>query len=208
MVVDKVRIKGMKLKRGTGLVVVAHPDDETIWMGGTILMNPQVRWTILSLCRKNDTDRRPRFFQACVRYKAQGKMGDLEDEGKLNIQKSIPIAAKLIKKLLSPKLSFDYLFTHAANGEYGHPRHKGTHRAVKYLLDHNALRARERFQFSYKLDTIKSIGVPRTHASIRNLLPEKIFQKKRSMIRDIYGFSATAFETLSAGRVETFDSFT
>ena len=37
------------------LVIVAHPDDETIWMGGTILKNKNWKWTILSLCRASDT---------------------------------------------------------------------------------------------------------------------------------------------------------
>ena len=32
-------------------VVVAHPDDETLWAGGTILSHPAWNWYILSLCR-------------------------------------------------------------------------------------------------------------------------------------------------------------
>ena len=39
------------------VVIVAHPDDETLWAGGTILMHPETHWTILTLCRTSDPDR-------------------------------------------------------------------------------------------------------------------------------------------------------
>ena len=52
-------------------IVVAHPDDETIWMGGTILKNKYWDWTIISLCRKNDPDRMPKFKKVCAYYGAK-----------------------------------------------------------------------------------------------------------------------------------------
>jgi len=29
-------------------VIVAHPDDETLWMGRTVLMHPECEWTIIA----------------------------------------------------------------------------------------------------------------------------------------------------------------
>jgi LmbE family N-acetylglucosaminyl deacetylase len=31
-------------------VIVAHPDDETLWAGGTILEHPSNDWFIVCLC--------------------------------------------------------------------------------------------------------------------------------------------------------------
>ena len=66
------------------LIAVAHPDDETIWMGGTLLKN-KVRWNtrIISLCRRDDEDRAPKFKKICDIYNSKSFMSDLEDD-KLN----------------------------------------------------------------------------------------------------------------------------
>ena len=61
------------------MVIVAHPDDETLWAGGTILMHPETNWTIVVLCKKNDPDRSVRFNRALDLLQAQGRMGDLDD---------------------------------------------------------------------------------------------------------------------------------
>ena len=62
-------------------VIVAHPDDETLWAGGTILMHPETKWTIIALCRKNSScglwimDRRSNQGQGvvdvCLRRRAE-----------------------------------------------------------------------------------------------------------------------------------------
>ena len=53
-------------------VIVAHPDDETLWAGGLMLMHPEVKWTVVTLCRKSDLDRAPKFFKALERLNAVG----------------------------------------------------------------------------------------------------------------------------------------
>ena len=89
-----------KLKPGArALVIVAHPDDETIWMGGTILKNPKVNWTIFSLCRRSDRDRAPKFFKVCKIYKAKAIITDLDDEDKLTIRQTIPVIKKLVLEI-------------------------------------------------------------------------------------------------------------
>lgn len=38
-------------------LIVAHPDDETLWAGGAILSNPSPEYFIISLSRRSDTER-------------------------------------------------------------------------------------------------------------------------------------------------------
>ncbi len=37
-------------------VIVAHPDDETLWCGGTLLSHPFWNVLVLTLCRASDTE--------------------------------------------------------------------------------------------------------------------------------------------------------
>src|SRR5512147_433990 len=60
-------------------VIVAHPDDETLWAGGMILTQPTWHWFVVTLCRGSDEDRAPRFYRALKALGAEGTMGDLND---------------------------------------------------------------------------------------------------------------------------------
>ena len=194
------------------LVVAAHPDDETIWMGGTIARQRNVRWTIFVLCRKSDPDRMPKFMRVAKHYGARGIICDLEDEGILNITQSIPEIQKRIRKEL-PKATWDIVFTHGANGEYGHERHKAVHLAVKEMMERGGLRARESFFFSYRLDEHRKIAVPAFSvkgadsagkARFYVELSNAEWKIKRDVIKKLYGFTKMSFENRSCASQETF----
>ena len=134
------------------LVIVAHPDDETVWMGGTILLHPDWNWTILSLCRAFDKDRAPKFGKACKKLGAKCAMSDLEDDHPEKKLKSLDEVKERIREMLKElKVGTDFsaIYTHGRNGEYGHNRHKEVHRAVHELLAGNELRAGKVFFFAY-----------------------------------------------------------
>src|SRR3989344_7770185 len=97
------------------LVIVAHPDDEVIWMGG-FLIRHNWEWTIVSLCRVNDIDREPRFRKICNKLNAASYMFDLDDSEtgkylKINYEDIANRLEKIKEK------DFDYIFTHGNNGE-------------------------------------------------------------------------------------------
>src|SRR5690606_9693539 len=91
-------------------VIVAHPDDETLWMGGTLLGHRSWKTFILSLCRGSDSDRAPKFFKNLALLNAEGTMGDLDDGPE---QRPIPNNEfeEVITKLL-PQKQYDLIITH------------------------------------------------------------------------------------------------
>jgi LmbE family N-acetylglucosaminyl deacetylase len=184
-------------------VIVAHPDDETLWAGGMILMNPGCKWTIISLCRANDTDRAPKFFSALKVYGASGAMGDLDDgpgqKPLLNedIEKSI---ASLL-----PRINYDLIVTHSPAGEYTrHKRHEETGRAVFYLWEKGKITSSQLWFFAYEDDNKTHYSEAIKNADIVIELSENIWLKKYSMITKTYQFLPDGFEALTTPKTEAF----
>jgi LmbE family N-acetylglucosaminyl deacetylase len=184
-------------------VIVAHPDDETLWAGGMILMNPQCSWTIISLCRGNDPDRAPKFSDALSIYGATGAMGNLDDgpEQKPIPQKEVEAA---IRSLLPP-VHYDLVMTHSPAGEYTrHKRHEAAGRAVCFLWEKNIIDSEELWFFAYE-DRKKSIYPQAIQNADRIIeLPESVRFKKYGMITRTYGFAEESFEAMTTPGKEAF----
>jgi LmbE family N-acetylglucosaminyl deacetylase len=182
-------MSGRFIRGKRALIIVAHPDDETIWMGGFILKHPGLQWTIFSLCRASDKDRAPKFHRVCQLYKAEAIMEDLEDEGKLSVKQTVPVIKKLVEKNIS-QCKFDYIFTHGANGEYGHPRHIGVHRAVKELIKKKILKPEMVCYFNYKKISSQafSLLIALKDSDLLVKLTKKEFIKKRNIVAKTYGY--------------------
>ena len=191
----------------TVAVIVAHPDDETLWVGGTILSNPLWKWFIVCLCRESDNDRAPRFFKTLQILGSEGAMGDLDDGPEQKPLDENELEHTILKLL--PSVHFDLIISHNPNGEYTrHVRHEETGKAVIKLWHTGKISANELWIFAYEDGDKKYYPKPILSANVCNLLTEQIWQKKYRIITKIYGFEEPSFEARTTPKAESFWQFT
>jgi LmbE family N-acetylglucosaminyl deacetylase len=187
-------------------VIVAHPDDETLWAGGTILSNPEWDCFIACLCRKNDPDRSPKFNQVLKILGADGEMGDLDDGPEQTPLAENEVEAAILELL--PSTQFDLVITHSIHGEYTrHRRHEETGRAVINLWHYGKLTAGELWVFAYEDGNREYYPRPIENAHIDHKLSHQLWETKYSIITSVYGFDINSWEAKTTPHEETFWHF-
>ncbi len=185
------------------LVIVAHPDDELIWMGGMLLRHKS-DWNtkVICLTRASDKDRNPKFKKACKILGVKGLIYDLDDysEKKWNEQEVIKIIKKHCNK------SYDIVFTHGKNGEYGHPHHKEIHKIINKIIDDKILKTRSLMNFAYlkKKNNYQGFCIPNSSTNNFIKLKDHELIMKKNTIINVYGYKEGGFEEMSCNVVESF----
>ncbi|UZJ64417.1 PIG-L family deacetylase [Sphingobacterium sp. KU25419] len=129
-------------------VIVAHPDDETLWAGGTILSHDDWQVYVVSLCRGNDIDRAPKFEAALKMLRAQGIMGCMDDGPHQTPLLEAEVQHTILQLL--PPIVYDLVITHNPSGEYTyHRRHIEVSEAVIKLWKKHKIKSKELWTFAY-----------------------------------------------------------
>lgn len=188
------------------VVIVAHPDDEALWSGGTILTHPNWNWKIFTLTRASDDDRASRFRQALSYYGAIGAMEDMDD-GKEQKPLNLVEVKETVLGLIGREKDIDLVITHGPKGEYTrHRRHEEISRCVTELWLGKEVRANELWLFAYQDGGGQYYPRPRVGAELFPL-SDHVWKRKRHLIEEIYGFESESWEARSNPRVEAFWKF-
>ncbi len=192
--------------RPRAAVVVAHPDDETLWCGGYILTHPEFLWRIVTLCRAADPDRAPRFCRVLQRLNAQGEMADLDDG-----PEQMPLPVELVQKTVARLLegaSYSLILTHGPKGEYTrHRRHEECCQSVLELWRSGCIHSGRLWMFAYEDGGRAHLPRVRDDADRREMLPERVWLEKRGIMTDVYGYSAESWEARSTPQEEGYWCF-
>lgn len=115
------------------VVIVAHPDDETLFFGGLICSSKDTNWSVIVVTDANadgmGIKRRQQLDQACqllgVENIFQWDFPDRYEE-RLDQER---LKSKL-SKFVERQSKIDNIFTHGPAGEYAHPHHQDVSLAV------------------------------------------------------------------------------
>ena len=188
-------------------IIVAHPDDETLWAGGTILSNPSWKCFIVCMSRQHDTERATKFYKVLKILKADGVMGDLDDgpdQKPLNGNEVQQVVLDLL-----PTGHYDLVISHNPSGEYTrHIRHEDVSKAVINLWHSGKISASELHLFAYEDNKKAYYPRPERGAPVYKELSKSIWLKKYSLITETYGFEKTSWEAQTTPRAEAFWQFT
>lgn len=187
-------------------VIVAHPDDETLWAGGTILSHCDWQVYVLSLCRGDDKDRAPKFGAALDALHAKGAMGCLDDGVEQH-----PLAESEVQHAvlaLLPPIAYDLIITHNPSGEYTfHQRHIEVSKAVIILWHKQQIQSKALWTFAYDDGNGKFHPRASKKAPIRTPLTLPIYTIKYGIINNIYGFPKEGWEAQTTPHMEAFWCF-
>jgi len=134
------------------IVIIAHPDDEVIWMGGYILRHKNYRWHVIAVCYGDNANRAYAFTKSCNKLGIYThKIFNYPDNHvQINENSLKADLSRVVNQWQELDGNFNYIFTHNKdNGEYGHEVHKRVGQVV--FTNKNEVFANEAklFQFNY-----------------------------------------------------------
>jgi len=153
-------------REAENVMVVAHPDDESLWGGFTLASDEP--WTVLCMTHSRTVERRRDFYQSLAILGQVGAMLDLPD------REEVPATREDIEQMtqvLTPIIqspSVKRVMTHGTLGEYGHPLHRTVNAVVTDLAPDKERLWYFSFDAKTSLDTVDFRRYGRKLRAIRN----------------------------------------
>lgn len=140
------------------VIVIAHPDDESIWCSSLLTRYPQFDWTIICCTTPvSDPMRAIKFLHASSKLGAKQMIRlVMKDFGKECLLDMDELSGRL---KLEP---YTHIFTHNSIGEYNHIHHKQIHEFIVKNYSHKKLTF-----FGYGMES----------TNIINLSPQEVNKK-------------------------------
>lgn len=120
-----------------GLVLVAHPDDETLFAGAAMLARPDVEWEVLCLTYTDFHERGQELAEALqalrhLKVDVRGGCLGMADDGWPPTPRWYSVALSVVHTATAGQI-WDVVLTHSAKGEYGHPHHIAVNSIARHL---------------------------------------------------------------------------
>lgn len=176
-------------QKKSNLIVVAHPDDETIFFAGLVLRNRKTPWRLICVTNGNGDGRGGQRWlelqNACkklgIKSIEQWNFAD-QYEKRLDVK----ALCERLQNVAAPH----QVFTHSPLGEYGHPHHQDVSMAV-----HQAFGGKNSvWSVAYNCRPEKVIALSKSE-----------YERKTEILRKVYGLETQRFlHLIPAAAVEGF----
>lgn len=164
------------------LLIVAHPDDDVLWGGANLLLEPG--WFVVCSTNASNPIRAAEFYKTMswcnvTRYMMYDVKDEYtEDEAVANTLYDGSLFEQGLKEL--SKHSWKLVLTHNSLGEYGHEHHRKVHKLVtKYFPDSKCFKAGQKLS----AEVVEAKRTSLIYYKDTQTVCAKLFNKKGNTIK-------------------------
>ena len=184
-------------------IIVSHPDEETLWAGGTILSHPLWNCFVVCLSKANDPELAPRFYNALKVLKAEGVMGNLDEIADYKSINEKELERSIVQLL--PNTRFDLIITHNSVGENpNNQQHEAVNKTVIKLWEDGIIAADELWTFANGEENMEHYTKPIEEPEVQQELSKHIWSRKYNIITRIFGYNEKSWQARTTPSTETF----